>query len=158
MLLYLASRLFVLVSFSFFLLVSSRGPSSNRTSVYMRPGSHTQVPNNCLCPLDFMFHFLGFLGSTVFSEYFNTISVSSFVWKVPYTFSFRMVFFYLLTTVWIFTSAYVRLQSIKSIKIARYETTISIPPQLSYGYNYTSYTFNMPSTTLGSERHRYAIA
>ena len=43
-----------LVFFAFF-FNQSRGPSFNSSSIYIRPGSHRQLSNNCLCPLLFCF-------------------------------------------------------------------------------------------------------
>ena len=64
----------------------------------MRPDSHTQLPNNCLRPFLFLF-----LGDVAFSEYFCTIAAFSLCTEsTSYVFSFRMVFFYLVTTGWTF--------------------------------------------------------
>ena len=39
-----------------------------------------------------------------------------FVWRVRCTFSFRLVFFYVVTTDWILTSAYLRIQPINQVQ------------------------------------------
>ena len=50
-----------------------------RPSMCMRPDSHTQLPNNCLCPLWFFFlwFFFCLFGDIAFSVYFCTIAVFS---------------------------------------------------------------------------------
>ena len=53
----------------------------------MRPESHTQLPNKCLCPL-----LCCFSGDVVFSESIMNHCRSLFVWRVRCTFSFRMCF------------------------------------------------------------------
>ena len=62
-----------------------------------------QLPNNCLYPLLFLFIFC-FWGGIAFSKYFCSIAVSSLYgeYTVPFFLSFGMVFFYLVTTRWIF--------------------------------------------------------
>ena len=59
----------------------------------------------------------------------NTVSSLSCLESTSYVFPFRMVFFYLVTAGWIFTSAYVREfnQSNQSIKIYIY-LIIELPP------------------------------
>ena len=49
-----------------------------RSSICVRPDSHTQLPNNCLRPFSFLLlPFFCFLGDVDFSEYFCTITVFS---------------------------------------------------------------------------------
>ena len=57
----------------------------------MCPESHTQLPDNCLRPFFFFFLFW-FLGEVAFSEYICTNTFSPF----------RVMFFYLVTTGWIY--------------------------------------------------------
>ena len=68
----------------------------------MRSGSHTQFYLTTVC-------FLGVV------EIFCTIAVFPFVWRVSWTFFLSGVFFYLVTTGWILTSVYVRIQSFRGI-------------------------------------------
>ena len=59
-----------------------------RPSIYMRPDSHTQLPNNCLRPFSLLFlSFLCFFGDVAFSEYFYTITVLSFYGEYVVRFS-----------------------------------------------------------------------
>ena len=75
----------------------------------MRPDSHTQLPNN-LSGSFFRFYFflfVGLFGDVAFSEYLLyyyllPFSLINSVESTSYVFSSRMVFFYLVTTGWIF--------------------------------------------------------
>ena len=78
------------------------------------PGSHIQLSNNCLCPLLFCLFFLFLWGSSLFS--FSKYQVKKrYHVSLPFSlctenyvvrfFSFWIVFFYLVTTSWILTSA-----------------------------------------------------
>ena len=100
----LALRFFVFfVSFSsVLLLIKGRGPSFSWSSIYLHPGSNTQLPNNCRCPLFFSFFFFG---DAAFSEYSVSLPLPLYMESTSYVLSFRMmVFFYLVTTGWILTS------------------------------------------------------
>ena len=68
----------------------------------MRPGSHTQLAKNCLCPLLFCFSL--FLGSCRFLLFTSILYNCRFlpVWRAPCTLPFRMMLFYLVTTGWNF--------------------------------------------------------
>ncbi|CAN0368143.1 unnamed protein product, partial [Ascophyllum nodosum] len=58
-----------------------------------------------------------FFGNVAYSEYFCTITVFSLYRRVRRTFSpFWMVFFYRVTTDWIFDVSHVRIQSINQIE------------------------------------------
>ena len=70
----LVFRFFCLVSSSSSCVHLSRGPSFKRSSICMRPGSHTQLPDNCLCYF-LCCYFLCFFGDAAFSAYFCTITV-----------------------------------------------------------------------------------
>ena len=70
-----------------------------RSSICTRLVSHTQLPinNKCLC------HLLFSMEMSLFSEYFVPLPfVSSLYREYAYAFSFRVVFFHLVTTGWIF--------------------------------------------------------
>ena len=59
-------------------------------------------------------------GDVAFSEYFFVpFLLSVCMESTSYVLSFRMVFFYLVTTGWIYASAYVRIQSIQIINLKR---------------------------------------
>ena len=95
----------------------SHGPTFNRSSIRRRPDSHT-----CF----FLFSFC-LLGDVAFSEYLCTTAVLSLYREsTSYVFFFRMVFFYLVTTGWIFYISlyYVRIQRIQ--KISRSYTEVFI--------------------------------
>ena len=83
-----------------------------RSSICMRPDSHTQLPNNCL--RSFSFLLLSFsVSSEMMSGFFPSgyVPYYSFLCmeSTSYVFPFRMMLFYLVTTGWIF---YVRIQAI----------------------------------------------
>ena len=86
---------FLLFCFVFvFMLTLRRGPSSNRPSICRRPDSHT-----CFF---FLLFFFFIWRDVAFSEYclyhFRSLCISS----TSYVLSFRIAFFNLVTTGWIF--------------------------------------------------------
>ena len=88
-----------------FLFLSSLNARPLVQSFCMRPGSHTQLGNNCLCPLLFLLVFVS-LGICRFSPSITGMYHYShflFVWRrVRRTLSLpMMMFFYLVTTGWI---------------------------------------------------------
>ena len=82
------------------------GPSFNRPSIYRRPDSHT-----CF----FLFVIFVSLEMSLFPSFFCTTAVFSLqqcMESTPYAHSFRLVFFYLVTTGWIIgISLYVIIQT-----------------------------------------------
>ena len=108
----LALILFRFVSFSYFCFHWSRGPSFNRSSICMRPDSHSQLPidNSCLCPFVFACLFFVSLEILLFPSIFVALlpfPLSNCIDRrestsYQYVFPFRMVFCYLVTTDWIF--------------------------------------------------------
>ena len=87
--------------FVFLLSLGTRGPSFNRSSICMRPGSHTQLPDNCQLSFFCFCFFLFFVSSEIyssFSEYFVHIyRFLLYVKSTSYVFSFRIIgSFYLL--------------------------------------------------------------
>ena len=89
----LVLRLFCFASFSSLCFRCSCGPSFNRPSICRRPDSHTYF---------FLFSFYLF-GDVAFSEFFFApLPFFSLYESTSYVRSFRMMFFYLVTTGWIF--------------------------------------------------------
>ena len=93
--LFLVLCLFCFVSVSFFVVAFTEEAAALcstvlRSSVCMRPDSHTQL--HLSTSFSVFVH-------VAFSDYFCTITVFSLY---GYVFSFRMVFFYLVTTGWVF--------------------------------------------------------
>ena len=95
----LVLRLFCFVSFSFFFAYTKAAVLRSivlRSSICMRSDSHTQLP------LPASFSVLVSLEiDAAFSEFFVTLPGFFCMESTPYVFSFRMVFFYLVTTGWI---------------------------------------------------------
>ena len=73
--LFLFRFLYFCIFVFFFTFIKGRSPSFNRSSICMRC---TQLPNNCLCPLQFFFFFFCFFGDVAFPDY----SVSALVARV----------------------------------------------------------------------------
>ena len=79
-------------------------PSFNRSSICMRPGSHTQLPNNCLRSFFIIVSsFFVFLEVSLFPSILVPLpfSLCTESTGTSYVFPFRMMFFYLVTTGWI---------------------------------------------------------
>ena len=55
--------------------IESAGPSFNRSSIYIRPGSHMQLAHNCLCPFCFCLFFVSLDMSLFPSIMYSTITV-----------------------------------------------------------------------------------
>ena len=87
---------FVLFRFRLFVFIESRALRSIDLLYSMHaPDSQKQLSHNCCVLLCFVP--LCFFGDVAFSEYFVPLPFH-FVWRVPYVFSFRMGFFYRVTT------------------------------------------------------------
>ena len=98
--------------FTFFDFIEAVGPFI-RSSRYMCLDSHTQSSNNYLCPLIVCVCVFSSLEMSLFPIIFCiVIAVFSLYGKYVVRFPFRLVFFHLVTTSWILTSAYVIIQSI----------------------------------------------
>ena len=124
---------FVFVDFAY---IKGRVASLDHSSISMRPGSPAQLPNDCLCPLLFMFTFC-FFGEVPFSGYSVSFPFPLCMESTLLYVSFRVAFFYLVTTGWILTSAYARIQSINpSIFRAKFDSEhIIISSFCRKGYN-----------------------
>ena len=75
--------------------------SFNRSPIYMRPDSHTHLPNNCLRPFSFL-PLIFLFGDVVFYEYFCTITVFSLYGEHVVCFFLPDGVVYFVTTGWIF--------------------------------------------------------
>ena len=107
---------FCFASFSSLWCRWSRGPSFNRPSICKRPDSH-------VC---FFLFFLLFIWRCHFFRVFFVPPCSLCVESTSYVLSFRMIFFYLVTTDWGFDIIFcVRIQSInkKNVHFLRFTTS-----------------------------------